>query len=78
MESIYKAHPILGGLGGDAGLLAAGAAAVFLLYTAITMMTRRKKRSNSYGEQATTAILDDQVWQGRKIFLFLWSIQVKL
>lgn len=33
-----------GGLG-DLGLYAAGAAAVFLLYQAITMMARRKKRS---------------------------------
>ena len=37
----------LGGLGGDAGLLAAGAAAVFLLYTAATMAAaaKRKKRA---------------------------------
>ena len=38
---------LLGGLGGDAGLLAAGAAAVFLLYTAATMAAaaKRKKRA---------------------------------
>ena len=51
---------LLGGLGGDAGLLAAGAAAVFLLYTAATMAAAgggRKKRSSSKVVYIRLAIL---------------------
>ena len=51
---------LLGGLGGDAGLLAAGAAAVFLLYTAAIMAAAgggRKKRSPSKVKYIRLAIL---------------------
>ena len=44
----------------DLGLLAAGAAAVFLLYQAITMMARRKKREDAYG-----SVVEDFLWTGR-------------
>ena len=48
----------LGGLlGGDLGLLAAGAGAVFLLYQQIiTLMMRRRKRSSLTGSGGVTAV----------------------
>ena len=55
------------GLSSDLGLLAAGAAAVALLYTAITMaMARRKRRSTADNESADSVwtMAQDLLWQG--------------
>ena len=60
-----------GGLS-DLGLLAAGAAAVFLLYQAITMMTRRKKRDLFGGNYGTS--VEDFLWTGTLFSFFIWSI----
>jgi hypothetical protein len=77
----------LGGLG-DTGLLAAGAAAVALLYTAITMGRRRRKRStdgaemwtdaDEMGETAAFTMTDmamETLWQGKNKFFTRFYIQ---
>ena len=57
-----------GGLG-DLGLLAAGAAAVFLLYQAITMAMRKKREAGRFGSSYGSAV-EDFLWTGRKSKIF--------
>ena len=58
-----------GGLG-DLGLLAAGAAAVFLLYQAITMIPPpgRKRRSEPFRRNYGSEI-EDFLWTGRNFYI---------
>lgn len=59
----------------DLGLLAAGSVAFLALYTAITMMTRRKKRSISLQggvedvEESTQERVHDILFQGRVLYI---------